>query len=139
MRLHDRVAVAHVAPQRSPSERNWPPPLHNRGLPTDGSRALELLRCPYRSLPDRGLQRRGAAFERAWRPLWEEASVDASEHTLGHELVPTVLETDLRKSKVFFFFVQGLPIGRGLPMVGDMCMCSAMHRGRLAVPGRRDT
>ena len=33
------------------------------------------------------LRRRGAAVERAFRPLWEEAPVHASEHPLVHELV----------------------------------------------------
>ena len=63
-------------------------------------------------------------MERAWRPVWKEASVQASEHPLVHQLVPTVPETDLRQSDVF---VRGMSLGRGLPVVGDMCMGSAMH------------
>ena len=63
-------------------------------------------------------------MERAFRPLWEEAPVDASEHPLVHELVPTVPATDGRQADVF---VRGMPLGRGLPVVGDMCMGSAMH------------
>ena len=38
--------------------------------------------------------------------------------------VSTVPETDLRQSDVF---VRGMSLGRGLPVVGDMCMGSAMH------------
>ena len=67
------------------------------------------------------LRRHGAAVKRSWRPLWQEASVQASEHPLVHELVP---EWDGRQSDVF---VRGMCIGNGLPVVGDMCMCSALH------------
>ena len=63
-------------------------------------------------------------MERAWRPVWKEASVQASEHPLVHQLVPHVPETDLRQSDVF---VRGMSLGRGLPVVGDMCMGSALH------------
>ena len=55
--------------------------------------------------------------ERAFRPLWEEAPVDASEHPLVHELVPSVPEADGRQADVF---VRGMAIGNGLPVVGDM-------------------
>ena len=70
------------------------------------------------------LRRRGAAVERAWRPLWKESTVDASEHPLVHELVPTVPQADLRQSDVF---IRGMSIGNGQPVVGDMCMGSALH------------
>ena len=70
------------------------------------------------------LRRRGAAVERAWRPLWEESTVNVSEHPLVHELVPTVPEADLRQSDVF---IRGMSIGNGQPVVGDMCMGSALH------------
>ena len=63
-------------------------------------------------------------MERAWRPLWEESTVDVSEHPLVHELVPTVSEADLRQSDVF---IRGMSIGNGQPVVGDMCMGSALH------------
>ena len=65
------------------------------------------------------LKRRGSAVERAWRPLWEEAPVQASEHPLVHDLVPTVPAWDGRQADVF---VRGLSIGNGRPVVGDMCM-----------------
>ena len=59
-------------------------------------------------------------MERAFRPLWEEAPVQArDDHPLVHELVPTVPETDGRQADVF---VRGMSIGHGLPVVGDMCM-----------------
>ena len=70
------------------------------------------------------LKRRGAAVERAFRPLWEEAPVDASEHPLVRELVPSVPESDGRQADVF---VRGMAIGNGLPVVGDMCMGSVLH------------
>ena len=70
------------------------------------------------------LRRRGAAVERAWRPVWEEATVQVSEHPVVHTLVPTVPESDGRQSDVF---VRGVSIGRGLPVVGDMCMGSPLH------------
>ena len=70
------------------------------------------------------LRRRGAAVERAWRPLWEESTVNVSEHPLVHELVPTVPEADLRQSDVF---IRGMSIGNGQPVVGDMCTGSALH------------
>ena len=63
-------------------------------------------------------------MERAFRPLWEEAPVEASEHPLVRELVPSVLESDGRQADVF---VRGMAIGNGLPVVGDMCMGSALH------------
>ena len=47
------------------------------------------------------LKRRGSAVERAWRPLWEEAPVQASEHPLVHDLVPTVPAWDGRQADVF--------------------------------------
>ena len=70
------------------------------------------------------LKRRGSAVERAWRPLWEEAPVQASEHPLVHDLVPTVPAWDGRQAGVF---VRGMSIGSGRPVVGDMCMGSALH------------
>ena len=63
------------------------------------------------------LRRRGAAMERAFRPLWEEAPVHASEHPLVHELVPSVPESDGRQADVF---VRGMARGGGLPVVSDM-------------------
>jgi len=62
--------------------------------------------------------------ERAWRPLWKESTVQASEHPLVREVVPTVPASDGRQADVF---VQGMSLGRGLPVVGDMCMGSALH------------
>ena len=43
---------------------------------------------------DGRLRRRGAAVERAFRPLWAESTVQASEHPLVRELVPTVPASD---------------------------------------------
>ena len=63
-------------------------------------------------------------MERAFRALWEDAPMDASEHPLVRELVPSVPESDGRQTDVF---VRGMAIGNGLPVVGDMCMGSAMH------------
>ena len=63
-------------------------------------------------------------MERAWRPLWQEAPVQASEHPLVHDLVPTVPAWDGRQADVF---VRGMSIGNGRPVVGDMCMGSALH------------
>ena len=70
------------------------------------------------------LRRRGAAVERAFRPLWEAAPVQASEHPLVSELVPAVPASDGRQADVF---VRGMSLGNGLPVVGDMCMGSALH------------
>ena len=70
------------------------------------------------------LRRRGAAVERAFRPLWVEAPVQVSEHPLVRELEPTVPASDGRQADVF---VRGMSIGRGLPVVGDMCMGSVLH------------
>ena len=78
------------------------------------------------------LRRRGAAVERAFRPLWEEAPVHASEHPLVHELVPTVPEEDGRQADVF---VRGMSIGSGRPVVGDMCMGSVLHANGTPYPG----
>ena len=77
------------------------------------------------------LRRRGAAVERAFRPLWEDAPVQASEHPLVHELIPTVPESDKRQADVF---VRGMSIGSGLPVVGDMCMGSALHANGAPYP-----
>ena len=64
-------------------------------------------------------------MERAWRPVWEEAPVQASgDHPLVRELVPTVPASDGRQADVF---VRGMSIGNGLPVVGDMCMGNVLH------------
>ena len=67
-----------------------------------------------------GLRRRGAAFERAFRPLWSEAGAHAQEHPLVRELVPGIRVGDKRQSDVV---VRSLRLGRGLPVVGDMTLC----------------
>ena len=46
---------------------------------------------------------------RAWRPVWEDAPVQASEHPLVRELKPSVPETDGRQADVF---IRGVSIGR---------------------------
>ena len=51
-------------------------------------------------------------MERAFRPLWAEAPVDASEHPLVRELVPTVPESDGRQADAL---IHGMALGRGLP------------------------
>ena len=64
-------------------------------------------------------------MERAFRPLWAEAPVQAGdEHPLVRELEPSVPASDGRQADVF---IRGMSIGRGLPVVGDMCMGSALH------------
>ena len=71
------------------------------------------------------LRRRGGAVERAWRPVWEEATVQVSgDHPLVRDLVPTVPASDGRQADVF---VRGMSIGNGRPVVGDMCMGSILH------------
>ena len=67
--------------------------------------------CPWTG----SLRRRGAALERAFRPLWSEAGVHAQEHPLVRELVPGIRAGDNRKSDVV---VRGLRLGGGLPVVG---------------------
>ena len=64
-------------------------------------------------------------MERAFRPLWVEAPVQADdEHPLVRALEPTVPASDGRQADVL---VRGLSIGGGLPVVGDMCMGSVLH------------
>ena len=70
-------------------------------------------------------------MERAFRPLWEEAPVEASEHPLVRELVPSVAESDGRQAD---FFVRGMAIGNGRPMVGDMCTGSVRHANGTPYP-----
>ena len=70
------------------------------------------------------LKRRGSAYERAWRPLWKESTVQASEHPLVRQLVPSLPAEDGRQSDVF---IRGMSLGNGQPVVGDMCMGSALH------------
>ena len=77
--------------------------------------------CPWTG----GLRRRDAAFERAFRPLWSEAGVHAQEHPLVRELVPGIRAGDSRQSDVV---VRGLRLGRGVRVVGDICMMSALHQ-----------
>ena len=60
-----------------------------------------------------------------------EATVQVSEHPVVHTLVPTVPESDGRQSDVF---VRGMSIGRGLPVVGDMCMGSPLHSNGTPYP-----
>ena len=50
--------------------------------------------------------------------------MDASEHPLVNAVVPTVPAADQRQADVF---VRGMSIGNGRPVVGDMCMGSALH------------
>ena len=50
--------------------------------------------------------------------------MDASEHPLVNAIVPTVAAADQRQADVF---VRGMLIGNGRPVVGSMCMGSALH------------
>ena len=50
--------------------------------------------------------------------------MQASEHPLVHDLVPTVPAWDGKQADVF---VRGMSIGNGRPVVGDMCMGNALH------------
>ena len=70
-----------------------------------------------------------------FRPLWSEASVHAQEHPLVRELVPGIRAGDNRQSDVV---VRGLRLGRGLPVVGDMCMMSALHQHGTPWAGAQD-
>ena len=63
--------------------------------------------------------------------LWKEATVQVSEHPVVHTLAPTVPESDGRQSDVF---VRGMSIGRGLPVVGDMCTGSPLHSNGAPYP-----
>ena len=72
-------------------------------------------------------------MERAFKPLWVEAPVQAdAEHPLVRALEPTVPASDGRQADVL---VRGLSIGGGLPVVGDMCMGSALHLDGSPYPG----
>ena len=76
-------------------------------------------------------------MERAFRPLWAEAPVQASDdHPLVHELVPTVPESDGRQADVL---VRGMSLGSGLPVVGEMCMGSALHANGRPYPDAATT
>ena len=70
------------------------------------------------------LKRRGTAVEHAFRPVWKQSTVHAREQPMVRELVPTVSHRDGRQADVF---IRGMRIGNGLPVVGDMCMGSALH------------
>ena len=63
--------------------------------------------------------RRGTAFERVYRPLWKESYVRESEQPFVTELIRDADPSDLRQSDVL---LRGLTLGRGLPVVEDMCM-----------------
>ena len=87
--------------------------------------AHRLLRRSSRGVSEDGaLKRRGTAVEHAFRPLWKQSTVHAQEQPLVRELVPTVPPGDARQADVF---IRGMSIGNGLPVVGDMCMGSALH------------
>ena len=74
-------------------------------------------------------------MERAFRPLGTEAGVQAQEHPLVRELVPGIRAGDNRQSDVV---VRGLRLGRGLPVLGDMCMMSALHQHGTPWAGAQD-
>ena len=79
-----------------------------------------LAACPSTGL----LKRRGTAFERVYRPLWKESGVRETPQPLVKDLLSDADPTDLRKSD---FEIRGCALGRGLPVVCDMCMGSALH------------
>ena len=60
----------------------------------------------------------------------------ASEHPLVRELVPTVPADDGRQADVF---IRGMSIGNGRPVVGDMCMGSALHANGRPYPDAATT
>ena len=85
------------------------------------------------SCPSTGrLKRRGTAFERVYRPLWHESTARAREQPFVTELIRDADPTDSRQSDVE---LRGLSLGRGLPVVGDMCMGSALHADGSPHPG----
>lgn len=78
------------------------------------------------------LRRRGTAFERVYRPIWHEAGVRAREQPHVTTLLFDADPTDERKSDVE---LRGCALGRGLPVVCDMCMGSALHADGSPHPG----
>ena len=78
------------------------------------------------------LKRRGTAFERVYRPLWRESPAREREQPFVRELLRDADPTDGRQSDVE---LGGLSLGRGLPVVGDMCMGSALHADGTPQPG----
>ena len=94
---------------------------------------LDALGDHLASCPSTGrLKRRGTAFERVYRPLWHESTARAREQPFVTELIRDADPTDLRQSDVE---LRGLSLGRGLPVVGDMCMGSALHADGSPHPG----
>ena len=78
------------------------------------------------------LRRRGTAFERVYRPLWKESTAREREQPFDTELIRDADPTNLRQSDVE---LRGLSLGRGLPVVGDMCKGSALHADGTPYPG----
>ena len=79
------------------------------------------------------LKRRGTAFERVYHPLWKESTTREREQPFVTELIWDADPTDSRQSDVE---LRGLSLGRGLPVVGDMCMGSALHADGCFLFGR---
>ena len=108
-------------------------PLRGQAVRRRGHVGAGRVRGPRRSLPaDWRVAPSGLSGGARVPPAVEEAPVHASEHPLVRELVPSVRASDGRQADVF---VQGLSLGRGLPVVGDMCMGSAMHADGTPYPG----
>ena len=78
------------------------------------------------------LRRRGTASERVYRPLWKESTAREREQPFLTELIRDPDPTDSRQSDVE---LRGLSLGRGLPIVGDMCMGRALHADGTPHPG----
>ena len=85
------------------------------------------------SCPNTGrLRRRGTAFERVYRPLRKESAVRESEQPFVTELIRDADPSDQPQSDVL---LRGLSLGRGLPVMGDMCMGTALHANGTPHPG----
>ena len=78
------------------------------------------------------LRRRGTAFERVYRPLWKESTARQREQPFVTELIRDADPIDSRQSDVE---MRGLSLGRGITVVGDMCMGSALHADGTLHPG----
>ena len=78
------------------------------------------------------LRRRGTAFERIYRPLWQDSTAREREQPFVTEPIRDADPTDVRQSDVE---LRGLTQGRGLPVVGDTCMGRALHVDDTPHPG----
>ena len=70
------------------------------------------------------LGRRGTAFERVYRSIWKTAGVRERPQPFVKGLISDADPADLRQ---FDFEIRGCALGRGLLVMCDMCMGSAVH------------